>query len=202
MSHGPEHHIEEAEHAAHAAHSPFDRRVTITIAVVAALLACVTLLSHRAHNETLQLELASNDALTESANEWNYYQAKKNREHLFESMVKLTGVLAKEANAGEKAAEHVASWTKEAERYKHEAAEIQEKAKEHQEESKRHKANSVKVHHRGDRYDLGELCVEIGLVLCSLAVLTKKTGFWYSGMVAAGLGALVALSGLLEIGLH
>jgi hypothetical protein len=202
MSHNPEHHIEEAEHASHAAHNPFDKRVTITIAVVAALLACVTLLSHRAHNETLQLELASNDALTEAANEWNYFQAKKNRQYLYESMVKLTGVLAKEANASEKASEHIAGWTKEAERYKEEAEKIQHKAKELQDESKKHKTDSILIHHRGNRYDLGELCVEIGLVLCSLAVLTKKPGFWISGMTAAGLGAIIALTGFLSIGLH
>jgi len=52
-----EHHLEHAEHAQHAAHSPFDRRVTMTIAIIAAMLACVTLLSHRAHNETLALEI-------------------------------------------------------------------------------------------------------------------------------------------------
>jgi hypothetical protein len=37
-----EHHLEHAEHAQHAAHDPFDRRVTMTIAIIAAMLACVT----------------------------------------------------------------------------------------------------------------------------------------------------------------
>jgi hypothetical protein len=34
---------------------PFDRHVAMSMAIVAALLACVTMLSHRAHTETLSL---------------------------------------------------------------------------------------------------------------------------------------------------
>ena len=56
MSHGPEHHIEHAEHAVHASHDEFNKRVTMSIAIVAAVLACVTMLGHRAHNETLILQ--------------------------------------------------------------------------------------------------------------------------------------------------
>ena len=82
MSHGPEHQIEHAENAAHAAHDPFDRRVTISIAIVAAVLAGVTMLGHRAHNETLKLQGEALQAQTEggikhslSANKWAQYQA-------------------------------------------------------------------------------------------------------------------------------
>src|SRR5260370_42497114 len=56
MSHGPEHHIEHAQHAEHASHDEFNKRVTMSIAIVAAVLACVTMLGHRAHNETLLLQ--------------------------------------------------------------------------------------------------------------------------------------------------
>ena len=90
MSHGPEQHIEHAEHAAHASHDEFNKRVTMSIAMVAAVLACVTMLGHRAHNETLILQ---GDALRiqgealqfqtlatrESANagkQWQYYGTK------------------------------------------------------------------------------------------------------------------------------
>lgn len=56
MSHGPEHQIEHAEHAIHASHDVFNKNVTMSIAMVAAVLACVTMLGHRAHNETLRLQ--------------------------------------------------------------------------------------------------------------------------------------------------
>src|SRR5947208_12404287 len=83
MSHGPEHHLEHAEHAVHAAGDDFNRQVTMSIAIVAAVLACVTMLGHRAHNETLRLqgealELQTKASIksTETANKWAYYQGK------------------------------------------------------------------------------------------------------------------------------
>src|ERR1700677_3128102 len=83
MSHGPEHQIEHAEHAIHAAHDTFNRNVTMSIAIVAAVLACVTMLGHRAHNETLRLQgealsLQTEAGIksTEAANKWAYYQTK------------------------------------------------------------------------------------------------------------------------------
>src|SRR5580692_2596428 len=62
MENGPEEHLEHAEHAKHAARDPFDKRVTVTIAIVAAVLAGVTMAGHKAHNETL---LLSGDAIKE-----------------------------------------------------------------------------------------------------------------------------------------
>ena len=46
---------------------PFDRRVAMTMAIIAAVLACVTMLSHRAHDESLSL-LAEANRLTTAAN--------------------------------------------------------------------------------------------------------------------------------------
>src|ERR1043165_398063 len=83
MSHGPEHQIEHAEHAAHAALDDFNKRVTMSIAIVAAALACVTMLGHRSHNETLRLQGESlalqtiaSIKNTDTANKWAYYQSK------------------------------------------------------------------------------------------------------------------------------
>src|SRR4051794_29694461 len=79
--------LEHGEHAAHAAHTHdrFNKQVTMTVAITAALLACVTLLSHRAHNETLALQIESNDESAKASNKWNHYQAKKNRQNLYET---------------------------------------------------------------------------------------------------------------------
>jgi hypothetical protein len=73
---------------------------------------------------------------------------------------------------------------------------LQEVARELDRNAEEHKKLSEHIHHIGDRYDLGELGVEIGLVLCSIAVLTKRAGFWYAGMGAAGLGAVLAAIGV------
>src|SRR5207244_12945908 len=133
MSHGPEHHIEHAEHAAHAAHDPFDKRVTLTITIVAVLLAAVTLLSHRAHNATLQLQ-------ADASNKWNYFQSKKNRQYLYETANTQTVILmdmpqpdavmkSKEYAEWKKKTETAREpWTKAVKRYSHETTEIQDEA--------------------------------------------------------------------------
>src|SRR5262245_52433706 len=99
MSHGPEHHIEHAEHAQHAAHDPFDRRVTVSIAVVAAVLAAITMLGHRAHNETLRLlgealEFQTKAGINHSkaANKWALYQAQNIRGHMYLAMANMLEV--------------------------------------------------------------------------------------------------------------
>ena len=65
-------HLEHVEHAEHAAHSPFDRRVAVTIAMVAAALACVTMFSHRAHNDTLRLQTEAGILQTRASDRWSY----------------------------------------------------------------------------------------------------------------------------------
>jgi Domain of unknown function (DUF4337) len=144
MSHGPEHQIEHAEHAAHAVHDDFNRKVTISIAGIAALLACVTMLGHRAHNETLQLQNEAGRMATELPK------------------------LQKEAEA------------------------MVDKGKEFAKES--HEA-----HKRADRFDYGELGLQLGVVLCSLAILTRSRAFLYVGLVGALIGCLVALTGVLGL---
>ena len=94
MSQGTEHHVEEAEHAQHAAHNPFDRKVALSMAIVAAALASVTLLSHRSHNEVTVMKTEESDA-------WNFYQAKKNRGDKYAADAELLAALSKETSDSE-----------------------------------------------------------------------------------------------------
>ncbi len=202
MAHGPEHHLEEAEHVHHHAHDPFDRRVAMSMAIVAAVLACVTLLSHRAHTETLRFQTQADIHHTLASDAWSYYQAKKNRQYLNENDAGLVHALATNSANAREAADLEKAWTKRAQDYRKDAAELEEKAKGLEEKAAELEKESDHAHHRGDRYDLGELGVELALVLCSIAVLTKQRGFWYAGIAFCALGLLVAISGLLGIGLH
>jgi len=206
MANPTEHALEHGEHATHAAHDPFDRRVTISISVTAALLACVTLLGHRAHSDTLQLSIQSNDALTEASNQWNYFQAKKTRQYLYETAATRTRMdiehpaLPKETAAEwtKKVQEDLKYWKDNAGRYRTEGEEIKTKAEELTEQSKHLRNQSTHIHHAGTWYDMAELCVEIALVLCSIAILTKKRNFWYAGLCGSGLGTCLALWGIAQ----
>jgi hypothetical protein len=206
-------HLEHAEHP-HEAHSPFDRRVAMTIAIVAACLACVTMLSHRAHNETLRLQAEANQLITQvdvnhtkASNQWNYYQAKKNRQYMYDAQADLLSVLPTKAHEENGKTTPVTpekvlqGWRSRSKKYEEETKDIEKEAREYmakadeiQDEAKALLKKSEEEHHRGDRMDLGELGVELALVLCSLAILTKRAGFWYWGIIATLIGVGVGVS--------
>jgi hypothetical protein len=190
-----EQHLEHAEHAQHAAHSPFDRRVTMTIAIIAALLACVTLLSHRAHNQTLQLQIEANDNITLASDKWNQFQGKKNRQYLYEAFADQTRLTIP---SGPEVDNKTKDWDGKVKRYEEDNKEIEREAREYEKNAKEKKEGSEHVHHISDWYDGGELGVEIALVLCSVAVLTKRNGFWFAGMGVGAVGALLAVVGVAQ----
>ena len=43
----------------------------------------------------------------------------------------------------------------------------------------------------------GAVILEIALIICSLTLLTRKKGFWYSGMAIGVFGFFVGVSGFL-----
>jgi hypothetical protein len=183
-------HIEHQQHAAHA--SQFDRRVAASMAIIAALLATVTLLSHRAHNATLRFQSEANIFQTKASDEWNYYQAKNIRDHAYRANLALLAVLAKDAESGDKQKKATEDWTKQVDKYKTDLPDHMAKARDLERQSEDARTKSEHAHHEGDRFDLGELGTELGLVLCSLALLTKRPPFWIAGLTAALLGVVVA----------
>jgi hypothetical protein len=204
-------HLEQAEHSQHGAHDPFDRRVAVTMAIIAALLAALTMLGHRAHNATLQLQAEANlhhtkanIFQTQAADEWGYYQAKNIRRHEYESFIKLAGILALQPGASSEREADVKEWQRQVERYKKELGEHENKARtlekqchDQQDEAEESLQKSHLVHQQAGGYDLSELAVELRLVLCSLAVLTKLRWFWYSGIFAAVVGVLIVATVLI-----
>lgn len=205
MSHGTEHHLEEAHHAEHAAHDDFTKRVAMTMAIVAAALAFVTLLSHRSHNATIQNQIKANDHLTEASNKWAYYQAKKNRQYMLEADAEMLAVLPRDTGklgAAERADQLVARWQKNAANYKEESAEIEAEARQLTETATRYEKDAHRTHLESNFFDVGELGIELALVLCSIAVLTKRTPFWLTGIAVGAAGFVGALGGFVTPLVH
>jgi hypothetical protein len=230
MGHGPQEHLEHAEHAEHASHDPFDRSVTVSIAVVAAILAGVTMAGHRAHNETLRLQGVAlqvrGEALriqtdasiknTEASDQWAFYQAKKNRDALYRAFLELAAMM--DVTKGQEGKKYwqsqVTAYKKELPEMKAEAEKLTKETKVLQEESRKVLKESTitdneghHVHKRADRFDFGELGLQLGVVLCSMAILTKSRYFWYTGLLCSLLGLIIALSGVFgwfmgEVGHH
>ncbi len=68
------------------------------------------------------------------------------------------------------------------------------------EEQEKAEALEVKVEQaeaRANRFDLGEALLEIGLVITSVTLLTRRRAYWYFGMVFALGGILSAASAFL-----
>jgi hypothetical protein len=196
---------EEAEHRL----DPFDRRVAMTMAIIAAVLGFVTMMSHRAHTESLSLQAEANRLNTqanihhtEASDQWGYYQAKNNRSSQIELSLELLSLLGKASGADSTSVETSRTWRDEIRKYhddelpalKLKAEALVKQAREFEFKSQGKMAESYQAHQRGDRLDLAELAVELALVLCSIAVLTKLASFWYLGIATGLLGALVTMS--------
>lgn len=195
-------HLEHAEHASHHAADPFNQRVAVSMAIVAAILAAISMVGHRTHNKVLQLQGDANRLRTEAAtaeveksNLFAWYQAKRQRQSVYQTSIAMTDVLTVKDEAKAKAL--MADWKKKADEYNDKndpdsLPNIQKRGNKAGEEAKELTAKAAAareeaehVHHMADRFDIAHLAAEIGLVLCSIALLTKKKAYWHLGLLAA-----------------
>jgi hypothetical protein len=162
------------EHSEHAK-EPFDRKVAVTMAVIAAMLAIDGVMGHLLTTEELLLQQKASD-------QWSYYQAKSIRRYNSEVAVDVFKGLHTEA-----AEPSVEKYKGNVEKYKKESEEVSNQAKEFEAESK---LKGDQAH----RLDYGEVFLELGIVLASMAILTKRSTIWYASMASAATGLLIALS--------
>ena len=155
--------------------------ISVTMAILAVLVAVVSLMGHRSHTEELLFQNRATD-------QWAYYQAKNIRRHSYEMATDLLPLVDfKDKAQAEKVR---AKYQGEAERYTKEQAEIEELAKDLEKES-------ASAQRKANRFDLGEVFLEIALVISSLALLSGKRIFWFLGIASGLAGLAVAATGLL-----
>ena len=169
------------ENAEHGAHEPSLAPVTLTMAIFAVLVAAVSLLGHRAHTEELLLQ-------TKATDQWAYYQAKDIRRRSYEVFLDEISLVTPQ-NA-ELAAKTKQKYGQEVERYKKEQEEIEA-------EAKKAEAEVSIERRRADRFDLGEVMLEAGLVICSITLMTRKQAFWLTGLTLGLVGLGTATAGFL-----
>jgi ABC-type nickel/cobalt efflux system permease component RcnA len=179
--------VEQAEHIEHAAGS--NKKVALVIAVMALCLAFSETLGKAAQTEAMNLNIQASDL-------WNFFQAKTIRR-----TVVLTAAEAKKAEATAVAetearlpiAKQIAEWEKTAARYRSEpetregTVELAERAKEAEHERDTKLA-------RYHNYELASAAFQIGIVLCSAAIITSM-------MLLAWLAGGAALIGIGFMGL-
>jgi len=189
-------HLEHAEHAQHHSLDPFDKRVAMTMAVVAACLASVAVIGHREHNQTILEQAQAATDHTQASDMWNFYQAKNIRTHEYNAFAALVGSLNKESVVEEKAKKAKDYWETKAKTYeKEDLPKLKKEAEDLVASAKSHEHLSHLSHAKTDFFDGGHLFIDLALVICSIAILTKMRVFWYSGMVLCAVGIVIAALG-------
>lgn len=158
------------------ANDSFEKKVAVTIAVVAVFLAFI---DNAGNNGTSQSIVKTNEA----SNQWAYFQSKSIKENLMEVEHDL---LARLATTDQK--ERLAQLKAEEARYKQEKGEIKAAAEALTKEAKEGAAID-------DRADMAALFLQVSIVISSIAILAKSEKFWWAGLVFAvigvGFGALL-----------
>jgi hypothetical protein len=152
-----------------------ERRVALTMAVFAACLAMVTLMGHRLHTEEVVLQ-------TKVADGWAYYQAKNTRSQMYAADAKLAEL---QAAAGVSLSR---AWTAKATQEKEQADEIRRETEGLDSETQR-------TARRANFFDASEVFLEISIVLCSIALLTRGVRFWHLSFIGAAVALVAAVMG-------
>jgi len=169
------------ENAEHGRENPSLAPISVTMAILAVLVAIVSLLGHRSHTDELMMQNQATD-------QWSYYQAVNIRRHNYEMGIDMLGLVEfKDKDQADKVHE---AYAKNAEKYNKEQEEISEKAKDFE-------AESAHAQRKADRFDLGEVFLEIALVISSLSLLSRKRIFWFLGIASGLAGIGVAVTGML-----
>jgi Domain of unknown function (DUF4337) len=187
MTHDPaleaHEHAEHAEHAAHE-HDPFINRVSITIAVLAVLAAAVGSL------ETIEAGgaiVSSSEAVLsqdKATDAWDEYQADSLKKHIYGIAADAGG--AKAAKYADTAKEQVAKQAK-------------DKETATEDEAERDKLMGVSRTHEHHHHWLtaGATLLEIGIAICTVAIITRRKAFWLGSMGLGLVGLIVAALGFL-----
>ena len=153
--------------------TPFDRYVAMTMVIIAAVLAVITLLSHRIDGEVLSLQVQAANLRTEAniyhtraSDQWAYYQAKNIKSTEYQGFLAMLEALSKAPLTGNpKTVELEEDWGAKVRKYegtelpqlKAGAEQLVTQALRYEGEAGEAVRRSYEAHHRGERLDLAEL---------------------------------------------
>lgn len=163
-------HQELEEHAQHARH-PFDKTVAAAMAIIAAILAVVTVIGQHFNTEKLLNQQLSSD-------QWAYYQAKDTRRYVAQTAADTLATLKADPAL-------ISKYTQDVNRYKQQSVQIQEKARDYEKE--RDKATG-----QANAFHTGEVFLEVAIVFCSLAILSRRKPLFVSGVALALIGSVLS----------
>ncbi|MCX7148929.1 MAG: DUF4337 domain-containing protein [Rhodocyclales bacterium] len=187
--HGPhDHAVEHAAHGGgHGGGDSFVSRIAVATAILSTLGAVGGYEAGHTQNAALLYKNEAAIQKTAASNQWNYYQAKSNKQNLAELSVTLTSGEDRER------------FKQEIERYKKEKTDIKadaEKLEAAAKEADKKSEMEMNVH---GRWALSTTLLQVSIALSAIALLTRKTWLLYGVFAAAGIGIAFGVMGMLHI---
>ena len=177
--HGPHDHA--VEHAGQDG-DPFSSKLAVITAVLATVGAMFSYMGGATQNDAMLFKNSAAIKKTEASNQWNFYQAKSNKQNLAE--------LAAALNDGDKKEKYL----QEVERYKGEKTDIKKKAEELEAQSHDQERLSDESMHQHHRWAQAMTAVQIAISLAAITLLTRKR--WLTGLVLGSTAVGVVLAAL------
>ncbi len=182
--HGP--HDHEVEHVVEHGGDEFTSRLAVLTAVLSTVGAIFGYMGGHSQNEALLYKNEAAIQKTAASNQWNYYQAKSNKQNLAELSVTLTS-----GEVQEKFKAAVERYKKEKEEIKAEADKLEAEAK----EADHHSEAEMQVH---ERWALATTLLQIAIALSAITLLTRKRWMLAGVFGATGLGVVAGVMGYLH----
>ena len=183
--HGP--HDHEVEHVAHNGGDAFTSRLAVLTAILSTIGALFGYMGGHSQNNALLYKNEAAIQKTSAANQWNYYQAKSNKQNLAELSISLTS-----GETQEKYRQEVA-------RYKDEKAEIKVEAEKLEAQAKAADAKSELEMHVHERWALATTLLQIAIAMSAITLLTRKRWLLVGVYGAAAIGVGVGVMGYLHL---
>lgn len=162
--------------------------IAVTTALLAVLAAYSSLLAGQsAHHSLAELNRAA-ILQAQASDQWNFYQAKGIKRHVFETQ---RDVLREQTGPG--TAQLAAAYDTQVKRYESEQANIRKDAEKLEHERSEAQAVAQRYDARYQRLALAVAFFQIGIVVCSVAAIVRRTPLWYLGLLGGAVGAFFLL---------
>ena len=153
------------------------KSISLAISILAVLVAMITVLGHRSHTEAILSQAHAGDT-------WTQYGEKRVRSDQTDGNIDLLTLQPNSNN--EAVAKKLEEYRARQEKLKEQLAELEKQARDYETDVKH-------AEDQASRYDLGEALLQIGVVLCSITLFTRRRLYFLIGL-ALGVAGLVCAS--------
>ena len=182
--HGP--HDHQLEHAAQHGGDTFTSRIAVLTAIISTIGAIFGYMAGHSQNAALLYKNEAAIQKTAASNQWNYYQAKSNKQNLAELSITLASGEARDR------------YQQEVERYKKEKQDIKADADKLEASAKEADRKSEIEMHVHERWAMATTLLQVAIALSAIALLTRKSWMLAGVYGSSALGVLAGVAGYLH----